>query len=297
MANETAFPQDMSGLPKYQAWQRRRFQPALALKISRAPWADAGDLPDYNGWLKVSKRLDPKHWAERDPRYYMTRHLVDEMLFAAGGLESQLGSLKDALNVAQAWGDAAAKANPPSPGGSQPALGGLNSGLHASYAFINALTWARSVRERVERPDPAENKVGLIRSLWQRLKFAKVKRANSARVKAGLLSSLADGQLKRQIQKHLQQLDPFLAESRRMTNYALHAGAPHGPSTPTIKVRSDGQAFLPIPDKGTKRVIIWDEFTYRDGRDAVSYLETLFDEVVKFVDGVLDAFDALPEPF
>ncbi|MGX1887428.1 hypothetical protein [Streptomyces sp. NPDC055287] len=291
MANGIAIPEDMAALPRYGAWRRRRMQPALMLKIAQAPWADAENLPDYRGWLKVAKRRDPKGWTDRDPRYYMTRHLVDEVLFAAGGLERELNSLKDSVNSAQACSDSTPGERQNS-GAEQPKLV-LNSALHATYAFINALTWGRAVRERVERADPTENRVGFMRSLLQR----KAKRSSPVRVNAGLLPSLADGQLKRTLQKCLQELDPFLQESRRMANYALHAGAPYGPSTPTFEVRSDRQVFLPIPDKGTKRVAIWDDFTYRDGRDAVSYIQTLFDAVARFVDRMLDAFDALPEPF
>lgn len=291
MADGMAIPEDLDALPRYEAWRRRRTQPALMLKIARAPWADAENLPDYKGWLKVAKRLDRKGCADRDPRYYMTRHLVDEVLFAAGGLERELNSLKDSVNSAQAHSDFI-PGERRNPGAGQSKLV-LNSALYATYAFINALTWGRSVRERVERNDPTEKQVGFLRSILQR----KTKRPSPVRVSAGLLPSLADGQLKRRLQECLQELDPFLQESRRMANYALHAGAPQGPSTPTFDMRSNGQVFLRIPDKGTKRVAVWDEFTYRDGRDAVSYIQTLFDAVARFVDQMLDAFDALPEPF
>lgn len=297
MAEEAEFPQDMEAVPNYQAWRHRTMQPALMMKIERAPWADAKDLPDYQGWVKVAKRLDPKRWADRDPRYYMTRHLVDEVLFAAGGIERELQFLKDALANAQALADALEKKYPRKAGEPSPGLG-MNSGLHASYAFINALTWARSVRDRVERPDPIENKVSLLGSLRPSISLMrKAKRSSPEKVKAGLVPSLTDSPLKKQIKDHLQQLDSVLQESRRITNYALHAGAPHGPGTPIIKMRPDGQVYFPVPDRRTKRVLIWDEFTYREGRDALTYMQVIFDAIAEFVDGMLGAFDKLPEPF
>jgi hypothetical protein len=38
----------------------------------------------------------------------------------------------------------------------------------------------------------------------------------------------------------------------------------------------------------------WEEFRYRDGRDALSYLDKIFVAVATFIDGMLDAFDAQP---
>jgi hypothetical protein len=66
-------------------------------------------------------------------------------------------------------------------------------------------------------------------------------------------------------------------------------------STPGFAVLPDGKAYFPFPDDPTSnRIGTWEEFRYRDGRDALSYLEKIFAAVATFIDGMLDAFDAQP---
>ena len=42
----------LASLPRTQAWSLRAMQPSTMLKIGRAPWLDAQDLPNYSEWPK-----------------------------------------------------------------------------------------------------------------------------------------------------------------------------------------------------------------------------------------------------
>ena len=88
---------------------------------------------------------------------------------------------------------------------------------------------------------------------------------------------------------------PALRDARKFDNYVLHAGAIQGGSTPGFAVLPVGKAYFPFPDDpASNRIGTWEEFRYRDGRDALSYLETIFAAAAIFIDGMLDAFDAQP---
>jgi hypothetical protein len=139
---------------------------------------------------------------------------------------------------------------------------------------MNALTWIRGVEDRVDRKDPARE------GGWR---------------PAGLLACLRDGsQLKEQIQAAFNNMRPALADARRFDNYALHAGAIPGGQTPGFQIKPDGTVYFQFPDATSQRIATWELFEYKNGRDAVSYLDDLFDNIADFVDGMLDAFDAQP---
>ena len=106
---------------------------------------------------------------------------------------------------------------------------------------------------------------------------------------------MKDGPLKATIESHFANATPALHDARKFDNYVLHAGAIQGGSTPGFAVLPDGKAYFPFPDDPTSnRIGTWEEFRYRDGRDALSYLETIFAAAAIFIDGMLDAFDAQP---
>ena len=134
-------------------------------------WADLSGTQQYADW----QQLIQSRGGTGDPQYYMTRGLLPEVLYAAGGVERELGHLADALAQVQLAADNVlagrdiSAANWP---------GTRSPNLHR-YIFINLLSWARAVRERTSRrykPGSAEQ--------------------------AGLLSALAPGTLYDTVETH-----------------------------------------------------------------------------------------------
>lgn len=127
----------------------RAMTPGLKIKIAQAPWSDAKDLPEFDGWKRfVVRRVGPSKAAEVDLRFYMTRGLVDEIVYAAGGLEREIMTLRQILDVAQPFADEVL-AKSLVIACARTALG-LNAAHHASFTVMNALAWARAVEERVQ---------------------------------------------------------------------------------------------------------------------------------------------------
>ena len=143
------------------------------------------------------------------------------------------------------------------------------------YEFLNMLTWVRSLQDRVERKDHTRKQT------------------------LGLLPSLAPAQLKQRVEKAYRRLEQGrAAEARRLTNYGVHAGLLPNPGTPSARVKADGMLTFVMPDPVHSAIDNWQEFTFREERDALTFAEGLFDEVAAFIDLVLDAFsEAVPERF
>lgn len=90
--------------------------------------------------------------------------------------------------------------------------------------------------------------------------------------------------------------DPTLTDARRFDNYVLHSGVIQGGKTPGYYFRLDRSVYFAFPDAMTERIGTWEVFEYNDERDALTYLEEVFDAIATFIDGTLDAFDAQPRP-
>jgi hypothetical protein len=178
-------------------------------------------------------------------------------------MEREVTTLQEILSVAQQFCDADS-ITPPKHSFVTPGLR-LYAAHHASYSLVNALSWARAVRDRVEH------------------RFR-----NRA---YGLLPSLKDSELKAHIRKDFENLKSQLEKSTFAANYVLHAGALHGPSTPSFQIRPDGRVYFAFPDAIHKPITTWDEHTYDDKLDALVELQKQFDAVAKFIDQMLDAFD------
>ena len=295
MTGPSQLPSDLARLPRCDGWGQRAGQPATNLKIGRAPWKDAQDLPGYRVWQRLRSTLDRAARARIDDnrlRDHMVRGLVNEIIFAAGGIERELEALREAGRIAQAFADKHFPRPIPQPEMGPPKLG-MAASHHAAYAVMNALTWIRAVQERVKRNDPPSTAPGFMR--WLSRLMSGTRRASKRREPAGLLPSLKDGKLKTTIESDFDQLLGKLSDARKFDNYVLHAGAIQGGSTPSFAVRPDGTAFFQFPDDPTSKTIgTWEEFRYNGGRDALPYLEDLFDAVATFIDKMLDAFDAQP---
>jgi hypothetical protein len=192
-----------------------------------------------------------------------------EVIHAAGGVERELAQVQAAMEEAKAWTDQAASDFPSERErllqGSYAAAPTL---VDVSYAFVNLLMWARTLRERVERQ-------------WRR----------GSPKKVGLLPALEPGPLQNRVAHALSILDDALAEARYLTNYALHAGSLPSTSTPAAEVLEDGRILFRIPDSVAGPITTWEEFSFRNKRDALTYAHSLMQSVAAFLDEVLTAFE------
>jgi hypothetical protein len=263
------WPEKVTALPavstRYDRWMGRVFRGALDFWGEN--WQDLSGTAQYADWQKLVQ----SRGGAADAQYYMTRGLLSEVLYAAGGVERELGHLTTALADVQRAADDAL---------SQQTVSAANWPVHghhitttsmreASYIFINLLAWARSMRERTDR---------------------RYKPGSSER--AGLLPALAAGLMHDTVQDALTALDTALAESRLLTNYALHAGAVPGGGTPSAEILRDGRILARIPDPSSGWILTWDEFKFTQNRDMLSYGNQLMAAIETFVDAVLDAFEA-----
>ena len=232
-------------------------------------WASARTHPDFPAWQQLHGSRGVKADAGTI-KYYMTRGLIREVMYAASGVERELHRLEAALVEAQAWVDERV-----SPLGgdelkpTEPMLWGTPSMADASYAFINLLTWARTVRERVDRKGPPKSGT-----------------------RVGLLPALRPVRLRDRIAKALLALDQALRGTRDLANYALHAGNLPNSSSPMAEVEDDGQILFLIPDPVSGRIITCEQFTFDQRRDALTYGRSVMQAVAAFMDEMLAAFEA-----
>jgi hypothetical protein len=77
-----------------------------------------------------------------------------------------------------------------------------------------------------------------------------------------------------------------------MANFALHAGPLPGGGTPSALVRDDGRIVLRLPNKLRTRITTWEEFSYTEGRDMLTFAEGIMSQVEGFVEELLSALEA-----
>jgi hypothetical protein len=253
-------------MPRHRDWLRR-YRQGHGFAWGEL-WADVRSHPDYPIWQQIARQrgLAPD---EESLGYHMTRGLILEVIHAAGGVERELAQVQAALEEAQAWTDQAALNFPRER--EKPLLGSYAAAptlVDVSYTFVNLLMWARTVRERVERP-------------W---------RPGSSK-KVGLLPALEPGQLQNRVAQALSVLEDALAEARYLANYALHAGSLPSTSTPAAEVLEDGRVLFRIPDPVTGPITTWEEFSFDGERDALTYAHSLMQSAAAFVDEMLTAFE------
>jgi len=231
-------------------------------------WAHPESLPEYEAWVALSRRRGGSASAA-ELKYHMTRGLLQEVVYAAGGVESELLRLDAALIDAQTWTDQAVQAHSTAGEGAHDRYLAAPSLHEAFYAFINMLTWARAVCERTNRPyRPGDNR------------------------RSGLLPALAAGELSDQVGAAHSRLLRDLAEVRHMANFALHAGAIPGGGTPSARIMPGGGLVVPVPDQLGGRITTWEEFEFSEGRDMVSFARSIMKAIEAFMDDVLSAFEA-----
>ena len=206
-------------------------------------------------------------YADNDLAYMLVEHSLVEVVNAAEGAERSLTAMRGNARDAQlscdrfrsSWEAGVPRAEREQ--WSDPEV------VDVWYEFLNMLTWVRSIQDRVDRTD------------------------HTRKQKVGLLPSLAAGQLKHRVEDAYRRFDQGrAAEARRLTNYGVHAGLLPNPGTPSARVTADGMLTFVMPDPVHSAIDNWQEFTFREERDALTFAEGLFDEVAAFIDLVLDAF-------
>jgi hypothetical protein len=249
----------------YEIWMGRAERDKLGAWDDN--WAELSRKPQYESW----RRLAEARGAGQDVQHYVTRSLLSEVIYAAGGVEREFLQLRKALADVRQLADEAA---PPHP---QPAQGQPVSGPYvaarpvreASYCFVNLLSWARSTVERTDRP---------------------YKPGSPQR--AGLLPALPPGQLHDSVAAALQHLRTALRDSRSLASYAFHTGAVPAEGAPRTEILPDGRNLTRLADPLADPALAGEAFEFTEDRDMLAYATELMAAIEVFVNRVLDAFAA-----
>jgi hypothetical protein len=235
-----------------------------ALDFWAEHWRDLSNTAQYTAWHQLAQTRG----ANINLRYHMTRNLLPEVIYAAGGVERELGQLRAALADMQRFADEASARRPRDPR-DWPECGwhvSTQSTREASYIFTNLLSWARSTVDRTQRRDGGEP--------------------------AGLLPALAPGPLYESVETALRDPKSALPDYRLLANYSLHAGAVTGGGSASAELLPDGRIVARIPDLPTARILAWDVFEFTENREMLAYATEVMDSIATFVDRVIDAFGA-----
>jgi hypothetical protein len=263
--DETSQTANVAVLTRYEIWMRRVRREQLG--VWSETWADLSSTAQYAAW----RQLAAARGASADVQGYLTRSLLSEVIYAAGGVERELGQLRKALADVQQFAEAAARPSARRQE-EQPVVGSYGASPSvraASYSFVNLLSWARSTVDRADR-----------------------RYRSGSPERAGLLPALADGQLRDSVEAALQHLRAALRDSRFLASYAVHAGAVPGGGTPGAEILPDGRGFARVPDPLADQVLTEETFEFTQDRDMLTYATELMAAIEIFVDSVLDAFAA-----
>ncbi len=202
-----------------------------------------------------------------------TMTLMDDVVQAAGGVESAHGRLRRGVALAQERHDEwVAKFDTDVAARPVPVHETWFSDLpleDAWYALEDMIVWARTLDERLRRRahDPT--------------RFPD----------QGLIPALAVGPRRDAvIAARSRLLTSHLNEVRDLAVLNLHMQSTQA-GTPRARVRS-GQLVLLFPDRLTGWVSHRWQLTYVDGRDAVSYADSLMEAVERFMDEMLTTLNS-----
>jgi hypothetical protein len=201
-------------------------------------------------------------------KYGITQPLLLDVIHAACGIEYTVEKLLAAIDVVQRWSD-----EHPWVGPGPPEYGVVPERWDVSFEVCNLVVWARTLVERLQTTVPGSG------------------------MRIGLLPALADGDLKNQVQRFHDELAGWVEAEGYLAGYALHLGRLHG-GTPSFRRGRDGQVRFLLPDRPGRRLWSWEEFTYRQDRDAGAVAVDLLGHVERFMDGLLTSFEQhVPQRF
>jgi hypothetical protein len=249
-------------------WFRRSSFPS-ASKVRLGAGAELwdSDPTHYEGWSNLRDRLIAlgRKPSKRLLAYYMSDHLLDDVLAAAGGVEDAIGQLRSAVSELERWvSEQGFRATPEVPHGL-----GHDASTAAWYALANVISWARALEERLDRP-PVDRK-----------KFPR----------QGLVPAVRPERLQKRVTVLLADLRRGpVGETRPPANFTLHAAMLRHPYSGAL-LDPTGGVRLPIPDAPPRRIANWHLFTWADDRDGVAFAEELWLSVQDFIDALLTAFE------
>src|ERR1022692_4357951 len=262
---ETSPAANVAVLTRYEIWMRRVRREQLGAWDEN--WTDLSATAQYAAWRQLAEARGDS----ADVPGYLTRSLLSEVLYAAGGVERELGQLRKALaEVQQFAGEATTR--PARTAEERPIVGSYGappSVREASYSFVTLLGGARATVERTDR-----------------------RYRSRSPERAGLLPALAEGQLRDSVAAALLHLMAALRDSRFLADYALHTGAVPGGGTPSAEILPDGHIPARVPDPLADPVLTWEAFEFAQDRDMLTYATELMTAIETFVDSVLGAFAA-----
>jgi hypothetical protein len=220
-----------------------------------------------NEWVLAKAAELGRDYDESNVAYYTSRSLLRDVLHAAGAIEYTVHRIEAAAAAIQSYAQqhelrVSADSVPMSLGSPQVD--------DAFTEYANLLNWLRTLNDRMRSSDPySDAKLGLVPALSEEMPLR------------GEVETVFDRFTR----------DPVIENEALLTNFGLHLHALPGGGTPFATMTSDGGARLLIPDKPTKRLYLFDQFTYDDEREMVAFGLAVLDRVASFVDGLLSAFE------
>lgn len=249
-------------------WFRRSsFSSASKIRLGAPAELWDSDPTHYEGWSELRDRLVAlgRKPTRRMLAYYLSDHLLDDVLVAAGGVENAIGQLRSAIAELERWvAEQGIRATPGIPYGL-----GHDASTAAWYAFADVISWARALEERLDRR-PVDKK-----------KFPR----------QGLLPAIKPKRLKKRVTALVESLRRGpVGETRPLANFTLHAAMVRHPYS-GASLEPSGAVSLPIPDTPPHGVANWYLFTWIDNRDGVAFAEKLWLSVQDFIEALLTAFE------
>jgi hypothetical protein len=208
----------------------------------------------------------------RDPdepriRYYLTRNLLSDVAHAADGIEFTFAKIELAVSNTQRWVDQEVPAWDPTkpwPEGGH-AIGHPEVDA-AWFEFMNLVNWVKAFDERLAHTF-GPHRLGLVNSLADDHPIAMPIRTSYQRLRKDVL---ADAH--------------FLAE------YATHYSAIPYPGRGG-ELTPDGKVIIKLPDPVSERILTWDQFTWKNNRDMISFGRHLLKSVETFMIGLIALFE------
>lgn len=276
--------------PRYQQWTGRYIGERLGFGDELWDFP-----PDYPGFAELRRRRNLGRSADdHDLVYYASSTLILDIIEAAGAVEYAVMKLEAAAAEAQQW----VLDNLPAlqPEVTRPQYGswaGAPSVRPAYLEFNSVVVWVRGIQDRMDRGAGASALSRVLR------RIPIVRRRVPRRTRAGLINVLARGSLKDEVRRAHRAFRRQTGEARLLANFGLHAArVQQNAGSAAAEILDDGSIVLRIPDRVTRPVDLFAEFSFTQGRDALRYANELLAAVDALMEALLGAFErARPKRF
>jgi hypothetical protein len=255
-------------LKRFTEWHNRVTFPKVA-KAKLGFGAEYWD-PDpnhYEGCEQLRARYTAlgRIVADSDLACDLAGHLLDDVLVAAGGVESAMGRITAALIELQAYvREHGLRAEPGVPYGL-----GHSAASELLYAFTDVVSWSRTLVERLDR--------------WPE---------NRKLRRQGLIPALRPQSLRDDCRRLHDSLRAGpVGRSRFLANFMLHSALAAHPFS-GVEIDSGGRISLRVPDDMNQPVTHWYSFTWNQERDGLVVADEIWQAIQIFVDDLVSAFEA-----